>query len=377
MAGTTLEGKLMIARSTRVQFTLATRADDAEIRRLLRENPTTGQIALTFEREPNYFVDSDWPGSEKQTIIARENGRVVCVGNCSLRQRFVNGTACRVGYLGGLRLDYQAAGRFDILRRGYDFFRALQSNHPADYYFTSIAADNQPARKFLERGLPGMPTYEFAGEFVTALLPVERQRRIHTALKVETAGLEEALSFLGRQSRQYQLAECWTAQELTVLSRLGLGVEHFQCVRVDGQVAAAATLWDQRAFKQTVIRGYARSLAFARPFLNQAGRLLSTPRLPPLGSTMAHAFVSHMATNLEKPEAFTALLAHLLESLAGRGIELLTVGFAATDPRLELLRGKWRGREYLSRIYLVRWPDCGGSVRELDGRCLGPEVATL
>ncbi|MDB6030473.1 MAG: hypothetical protein JWM16_811 [Verrucomicrobiales bacterium] len=377
MAGATLERKLMMARSTRVEFALATRADDAEIRRLLRENPTSGQIALTFEREPDYFVDSDWPGSEKQTIIAREDGRVVCVGNCCLRQRFVNGKACRVGYLGGLRLDRRVAGRFDILRRGYEFFRALQSNSPADYYFTSIAADNQPARKFLERGLPGMPTYEFAGEFVTALLPVKRQRRIQTALKVETADFEEVLSFLGRQGRQYQLAEYWTAQELTFLSTLGLGVEQFQCVRVDGHVAAVATIWDQRAFKQTVIQGYARGLAFARPLLNLAGRLLSTPRLPPHGSTMAHAFVSHMAINMEKPEAFTALIAHLLESLAGRGIEFLTLGCAATDPRLRLLRGKWRGREYLSRIYLVRWPECGGSVRELDARCLGPEVAAL
>jgi hypothetical protein len=377
MAGATLERKLMMARPTRVEFALATRADDAEIRRLLRENPTSGQIALTFEREPDYFADSDCPGSEKQTIIAREDGRVVCVGNCCLRQRFVNGKACRVGYLGGLRLDRRAAGRFDILRRGYEFFRALQSNSPADYYFTSIAADNQPARKFLERGLPGMPTYEFAGEFVTTLLSVKRQRRNQTALKVETADFEEVLSFLSRQGREYQLAEYWTAQELTFLSTLGLGVEQFQCVRVDGHVAAVATVWDQRAFKQTVIQGYARGLAFGRPFLNLAGRLLSTPRLPPLGSTMAHAFVSHMAINMEKPEAFTALIAHLLESLAGRGIEILTLGCAATDPRLRLLRGKWRGREYLSRIYLVRWPECGGSVRELDARCLGPEVAAL
>lgn len=377
MAGATLDRKLMLARPARVKFTLATRADDAEIRRLLRENPTAGRITLTFEREPDYFADSDWPGSEKQTIIAREDDRVVCVGNCSLRQRFVNGKACRVGYLGALRLDRRVAGRFDILRRGYEFFRALQSNNPADYYFTSIAADNQPARRFLERGLSGMPTYEFAGEFVTVLLLVKRQRRVQTALKVEAADFEEVLSFLERQGRQYQLAEYWTARELTGLSALGLGVEQFQCVRVDGQVAAVATVWDQRAFKQTVIQGYARSLAFARPFLNLAGRLLSTPRLPPLASIMAHAFVSHMAINMEHPEAFNPLIAHLLKSLAGRDIEFLTLGFAATDPRLELLRAKWRGHEYLSRIYLVRWPECGGSVRELDARCLGPEVATL
>ena len=94
----------------------------------------------------------------KQTIVANEGGRVVCVGSCAIRERFVNGQPYRVGYLGGLRLDAPVKpDAIDILRRGYEFFRELQTDKPADFYFTSIAADNAPARKFLERGLPGMP----------------------------------------------------------------------------------------------------------------------------------------------------------------------------------------------------------------------------
>ena len=170
MAGTTLDRKLMTARTGRVPFALATQADDADIRRLLRENPMPGQITLTLEREPDYFADAGLPGTVKQTIVANEGGRVVCVGSCATRERFVNGQPHRVGYLGGLRLDARVTGRFDILRRGYEFFRELQADNPADFYFTSIAADNAPARKFLERGLPGMPAYEFIGEFVTSVV---------------------------------------------------------------------------------------------------------------------------------------------------------------------------------------------------------------
>jgi len=74
-----------------------------------------------------------------------------------------------------LRLDAAYAGRFDILRRGYQFFRELQADAPADFYFTSIAADNERARRLLERGLPSMPRYEFIGEFVTVLLRSARR----------------------------------------------------------------------------------------------------------------------------------------------------------------------------------------------------------
>ena len=170
MARTVLERELTVARARGVRFDVATRADDAGIRRLLRENSTPGAISLLLEREPDYFADADLPGEEKQTIVAQLDGRVVCVGNCAIRDRFVNGGLRRVGYLGGLRLDASTAGRSDILRRGYHFFRELQTAAPADFYFTSIAADNVQARNFLERNLPGMPRYELIGEFVTLLV---------------------------------------------------------------------------------------------------------------------------------------------------------------------------------------------------------------
>lgn len=377
MAGTTLDRKLTKARSTRVEFAIATPADDPDIRRLLRENPMPGQIALTFEREPDYFADADLPEIEKQTIIGRVAGRAVCVGNCSVRQRFVNGKASRVGYLGGLRLDSRVAGRFDILRRGYEFFRELQADNPADYYFTSIAADNLPARKFLERGLPGMPTYEFVSEFVTLLLPVKPRAQSPKPLEAEIADSAEALSFLEEQNRQHQFAECWTARDLVALSGLGLSRERFYCVRNAGRICASAAIWDQRTFKQTVIQGYSSWLAMARPALNCFARVMGAPPLPRVGATLAQAFVSHLAVDPRKPEALTTLIQKAKKAVADRGIEFLTLGFGANDPRLAMLRNKFRCREYLSRIYVVRWPDLGASLRELDGRCLGLEVALL
>src|SRR5437870_1327013 len=161
MAGAILERQLTTARTARIKFDLARPTDDAELRRLLRENPMPGRIALSLEREPDYFADAQFPGEVKQTIVARDGERLVSAGCCTIRRRFVNGTARRVGYLGALRLDARQGGRFDILRRGYEFFRKLQADAPADFYFTSIAADNERARKFLEHGLPGLPRYEF------------------------------------------------------------------------------------------------------------------------------------------------------------------------------------------------------------------------
>ena len=138
-----------------------------------------------------------------------------------------------------------------------------------------------------------------------------------------------------------------------------------------------AALWDQRAFKQTVIRAYAPGLALARPVLNFTARITGGPRLPAVGQTLANAFVSHLSVAPDEPDALINLLAWLRDLAAQRRIELLTLGFAANDPRLATVRHSFRSREYRSRLYLVRWPEIGGAAGELDARILAPETALL
>jgi hypothetical protein len=377
MAGTILDRKLTTGHPGRAAFKLATPADDASLRRLLRENPMAGRIALTFEREPNYFADADPLETEQQTIVAHEAGQLVCAGNCALRKRFVNGRPQRVGYLGGLRLASPACGRFDLLRRGYEFFRELQAQRPADFYFTSIAADNFPARKFLERGLPGMPIYEFISDFVTLLLPTRLHSTAGNAPNSGNLTFVELAPFLNESGREYQFAPYWSATELAALQPIGLTINNFQFIRENGRLIAAAALWDQRCFKQTVIRNYQPWLAIARPALNCAAALLRQPRLPAPGSTLSHAFVSHLALAMDKPERLINLIKNLSACAAKRGLEFLTAGFAAHDPRLSVMRDHFRFREYHSRLCVVRWPGLGGAARELESRCLAPEVALL
>lgn len=375
MAGAVLERELTLLKAGKVEFGIASQSDDAEIRRLLRENPMPGQISITLEREPNYLADADLPGERKQTIIARDKGRLVCAGACCVRKRFVNGFPRDVGYLGGLRLDAAYAGRFDILRRGYEFFRKTQTGAPADFYFTSIASDNERARRVLERGLPGMPEYAFLGEFVTALVSVTRGKKDATVLRqVKTGELTELINE-GNQTRQF--APCWTDKELIAMEQLGLRQSDFVALRDERKIAGCGAIWDQRSFKQTVIRGYAPWLKLARPAVNAFGQTLHRPRLPEVGEALPNAFACHLAGRPESLDSFVSLIRLLQNEAAQRDIQLLTLGFASNDPRLNAMRKHFRFRAYRSRIYVVRWPGIGGSASELDGRILGPEVALL
>src|SRR5688572_11943054 len=133
MVGTPVDGQLIAsgARTRRgVRFALATPADDAAIRRLLRDNPMPGPISLTLEREPEYFSGANIGGARDQVIVAFDDDRLVCMGRCSMRDSWVNGQLRRVGYLAELRLDARVHGRVDLVRDGYHFFHRLQETDP-------------------------------------------------------------------------------------------------------------------------------------------------------------------------------------------------------------------------------------------------------
>ncbi len=388
MDGTATAGQLTTSRHARlegaVRFEVASAQHDGALRCLLRENPMQGQISLSLEREPHYFAGAAIEGPEHQTIIAIDGDRVICAGSISTRSRFINGKPMRIGYLGGLRAAASCRGQGSIIRRGFDFFRQLHERGGPPLYLTSIISDNLRARRLLESGLKGMPTYQFLAEFVTLVIRRRPQRETEKRLgslhsRLRESGLrlisdhertDAVLNLLNRDHRQYQLAPVWSAHELQC--------QEFRVIcSQDGPPVACAAIWDQRAIKQTVVRGYAKCLRWARPLIN-LGAVLQRPGLPRIGEPFSHAFVSHLAVNPIQPQLAELLLLLLNEPAHTRGIDYLTLGFDARDPRLWHLRKVFRPREYISRLYAVHWDDDGAKLAQrLDDRLLAPEVALL
>lgn len=373
MAGAAAERELS------TQFAVATRADDAAIRRLLRDNPMPGRVSVTFEREPDYFRGADLAGGNDQTIVASSASRVVCMGRCTQRDCWINGATRRVGYLAELRLDRAARGRFRILQEGYGFFDELNREAPVDLYFTSIAADNVRARRLLERGARGLPSYIFLAELDTLLIAVPR-RPGKTKLCLENATparVPELLLVLNEHGRQHQFATVWTEDNLRGLERHGLPLERFLLAIERDEVVACAALWDQRDFRQTVIRGYPPFVSAVRPLINAAGRILGIPRLPTLGSVLAHAFLSPLAfkTGAEGllPEIVDACFPHA----SGLGLDFLTLALSAADSRVPNIRRRFTTRTWRSRLYCVDWSGRESVALNSIGASFLPDVALL
>ena len=151
-------------------FRVATDSDDAVLRAMLRENGMPTWVEMTIEREPSFFAGKNLFGRD-WAVIAEDKGDVVGMYTASVMPVHLNGKPTTLGYLGGLRVNPRHRRRIRYLREGYASIGRFAPG-AVPWWFTVVAAENESARRLLERGVPGMPPYHPQGDYVTFALPV-------------------------------------------------------------------------------------------------------------------------------------------------------------------------------------------------------------
>lgn len=376
-----------------MRYRIAGPADDAEVRALLRQTPMAGHVQVTLEREPDHALAGTIEGDVHQTLIAREEGtqELAGVSARAVRDAWVGGAVTRLGYLSQLRVARDHRGSRRLIQRGYQAMEELhRESADCAFYVTTIMEDNAPARRLLEKGLAGFPTYSRIGELVTLVVPLHRRRRRLSDLEVrpvdatgegeEPADLRAMVACLDRFGARHQFAPRWTVADLLSAERTrDLRPDDMVLARRGDAVVGCAALWDQRGFKQSVVRGYSPLLGRVRPLANLLARPLGIHRLPEVGEALRSAFVSHLAVDQDDPEVLRALLEALEDEALDRGLESLTLSLARGGPLFAHARRLLPHWAYTSVVYTVHWPDGAAAVAALreDPRPLHLDVAVL
>jgi hypothetical protein len=347
-----------------LQVALATPQDDAEMRRLMRETPMAGSISVAFSREPCFAHASGVEG-DTQTVVAREpSGRVVALFSRSVRPCWVDGEPRRLAYLSALRLAPEYRNRPGLLRVGFRWVHELQEPDTLPYALTTIVSDNAPARRLLERGLPGLPRYVPRESLVTMATTMGRRRaRPEPGLTVRSAAesdLSELVALLARWGQRHPFSPVWDEAALLHPERSrALKVTDFLVAVRGAAMVGCAALWDQGRFKQSVVCGYSGPLRWMRPALNVVAPALGMPALPPAGTALRQVYLSHLAVDDDAPEVARALVGTARDRAREAGYDYLLTMLAARHPLYPVLRGLLRPFEYRSELYLVTWDELG------------------
>lgn len=346
-------------------------SDDAALRRLLRETPMEGRVRVSLEREPSFFRAARIEGDLHYTAVAREpdTGEVFAMCTRSVREAYVDGELRRLGYLSQLRVSPRRGkpGRA-LLRQGFDYLRSTHRAGELPFDMTTVIADNVPARRLLEAGLSRLPTYRRLEPLVTFLLPAGRGRRTpDRSIRSGSPSLAPRIvACLQRNARRFQFAPHWTENNI-ILG--GLDWNDFLVALRGDRVVACVARWDQRAFKQAVVRGYHPTLGRWRSLLNLFGA-----GLPPVGGVLPFGFLSHVAVDEDDPEVFSDLLRVALRRRGNVSCRWLALGLAARHPLAAPVRSQFKVRRYESILYAVH--DTGIEM-SFDNRVPHLEVAVL
>lgn len=345
-------------------FRLATAADDSLIRSILRHNAMPTWVDMAIEREPSFFAGTNVFGRD-WAVIAEEGRDVIGMYTASVLPVHVNGRRERLGYLGGLRVNPAHRRRIRHLREGYASIRALAREAATlPWWFTAIAAQNRAARRLLESGVAGLPSYVPLGDYVAVGLPKSRSKRRGLWRKARETDIPGLLRFHNALAAQYQLSP--VIDEAAVRR---IGVDHFFVHERAGALAGVAALWDQRAFKQIVARSYRRPIGTLVPAYNVYARLFRRMPLPREGQALEQTFIAFLGladeASLDGQNLLQDLLFHCTTPAASLGLH-------ASNPLLAQLRGLGP-LCYRSRIYAVSFDD----PPDLDRRPVQPEAALL
>lgn len=364
-------------------FELAQPADDPYLRHLLASSIMPGRLAVTFEREPNYFLGCGTMGRFWQIIIARhipssEIAAVLCRG---IRPYFVNGYPQDVGYIGQIRVAQKYRGQ-QLLRHGLEYFRTLHADGRSPAYWGVISEENTIARKVLvEQPYTGFPTARQLARIYTLGIILSRPFPVHsTNIQIEggsIASLPEIIAFLRQHGAQRQLFPAYDKSDFNGgAATLGFDINDFLIARRNDQIVGMLGLWDQANYKQTTVRGYAHSLALLRPLYNLGAHLLGAQPMPGAGKHILSAYASFICIAGNDPAVFAALLRGVYNLAAERHYAHLMLGLAETDPLLPIAR-QYLHISYHSRLYMAGWAEASDFLAGLDSRPPYIEIAML
>jgi hypothetical protein len=345
-------------------FRLATEADDALIRAMLRENGMPTWVEMAIEREPSAFAGRDVFGRD-WTVIAEEDDQVVGMYTAAVMPVHVDGRAQQLGYLGGLRVNPGYRNRIRYLRDGYASIRPLAPvAGTLPWWFTVVASENVAARRLLEAGIRGLPAYHPLGEIVTLGLPTARGQRNDLWREAGEPDLQRLLEFHATHAAAFQ-----GSPALDATSVRGIGLQRFMVHERAGALRGVAALWDQRAFKQIVARRYRRPIGALVPAWNAYAKLFRRIPLPREGRALEQTFIAFLALADDALAQGRALLQGLLARCA---TPVASLGLHAAHPLLVATEAL-KPMRYPARVYAVSF-DGPPSVGR---RPAQPEVALL
>lgn len=353
------------ATACRVRFEPAQESDDGELRALLHKTPMGGSISVAFLREPEYFSATRIQGPFTQVFIAKAGDQIVGAATRAVRPTFLNGEIIDGGYLSDLRI-LPAFRRGTTLARGYRYLRDLHRDGRTPIYTTVIVEDNETALRTVGANRADMPAYTDQGRILTPMISLTK-RLPEIPADIRPATLKDLPAIVEKLNEPRMQFQPVHSEDNLLEGRFqNLRASNFRLLFRGGKLTGVMAAWDQRPFRQTVVKNYSGVVGALRPLVN----LFRKPALPATDEPLRFFYIAFSAT--DTIEDYRALLRSIYNESIDSPLTHMIAGLHERDPRSVALRD-YPQTHFAGRLFSVTFD---GPV-EIDDRIPYVEPALL
>lgn len=358
-------------------FNAAELKDNGGLKRLLKHSPMSGDIQLSYQREPDFFAASEIEGDVSQIVVAKAEDQIVGCFSHSQYQAYIDGLPQSVAYLGQLRSLPAYRHKIRYIKQGFETCRAIDQHSNADFSFTSIVSDNHTAKRLLNAGLKTLPEYKPLADISTLAIPVKPVKPSENVRPASEKDIPSIVAFLNSENSRYQLAPVWHEEDFNSKRTRGLSPNDFLLFYENDQLVGCLAVWDQSSFKQYVIAGYAKKIERWRWLNNLTTKFMGGIHLPAIDEPLHYAFLSHLAVKDDSPEVMQLLMKAALAQARKKEISVLLLGMDTRRSLCTSIKGSFNYLEYKSTVYSVKWDKKRPDHATENNRLFHPEIAIM
>ena len=367
----------------------ATPDDNAARCELFGRVSMESDVSLSVRRDPDFDALYRLQSPCWESYVVEMEGRVEGTGTILVRDGYLAGERCRLGYLGDLRFSQRIEGRSLLDRIYAPLLEHAREALGCELFLTTVIASNVHALRALteltERSRRrGRPRYTPVGDFdirsIHLLLP---KRRDHSEVVVRRAAARDIGSIaalLDADGRERPFGYPFDAVELERRLREwpGLSIDSFLLAfGPSGELVGCLALWDARSVKRMVVNAYRGPMCRARLAYDIVGRMLGMRQLPAPGEPFEYLYVTHQAVPSGDPCVLRALLtAAYREARSRRTHDFISACAPFCCPAGAAYRG-FHVTNLRARLFVVALPDVEVPDAVLNGAWPGFEMALV
>jgi hypothetical protein len=312
----------------------ATPADNPALLALARETPMEGNLVIQVDRTPDYFQLARLQGRDQQILIAEDHGKITGMVGYALRNVRLNNRSQTIAYIGGVKVTRATKTGFTVFRL-MNAVRTELVQAGISIGILLVLADNQRMLPLLT-GRAGLPVFHSVARFqICYYVPLWnfRKQQIYTIYQAtdkdyaELARLFESCMTkraLAPPEPNDYLADCLRQNPDFKLSNFWLAR------KPNGRLAAALSVWDQSAFKRTVILRYGGWLTLLKTLQRPLGFL------PAPGQTLKELSFRHLLYRESELPSLRCLVRQVVRRYRS-DYRLFRFGFHRFEPLREVL----------------------------------------